>query len=282
LDHYDQPLLAKLYGIILEKKLSIWLESEGKRVKGQVSFKRHHSTTDHLVTLRIIVEECRNDKSNLFCCFVDFRKAFDTVHRNNLWNRLEELKVPFELRAIAIRLYENVIAKLKSNEGWSKDIKCNIKVKQGFPLSPTLFGIYIDKLEGYLEEASCVGTILAGIVIIILLYVDDIVLLARCTSDLDKQLRLLKIRTNSHELHSETGHWVVPKTPWLERICHLFENRNIEDENHFLLECPSATTLDLNFKIFAATLTFLAFYNVKIIVSSRGFSPNFLNIEIKF
>ena len=34
--------------------------------------------------------------------------------------------------------------------------------------------------------------ILAGIVIILLLYADDIVLLARCPSDLDKQLRLLK------------------------------------------------------------------------------------------
>ena len=132
------PLLAKLYGIILEKKLSIWLESEGKRATGQTGFRRYHSTTDHLITLRIILEECRNDKSNLFCCFVYFRKAFNTVPRNNLWNRLEELNVPFELRATAIRLYENVISKLKSNEGWLKDIKCNIKVKQGFPLSPTL------------------------------------------------------------------------------------------------------------------------------------------------
>lgn len=79
--------------------------------------------------LRIIVEECRNDKSNIFCFFVDFRKAFNIVPRNNLWNRLEELKVPFKLRATAIRLQENVIAKLKSNEGWSKDIKCNIGVK---------------------------------------------------------------------------------------------------------------------------------------------------------
>jgi len=142
--------------------------------------------------LRIIVEECHNDKSNLFCCFVDFREAFDTIPRNNLYNRLEELKVPFELKAAIIRLYENVISKLKSNEGWSKDIKCNIGVKQGWSLSPTLFGIYIDKLEGCLEEASCAGTILARIVIILLLYVDDIVLLARCPSDLDKQLRLLK------------------------------------------------------------------------------------------
>ena len=76
--------------------------------------------------------------------------------------------------------------------GWSKDIKCNIRVKQGFPLSPTLFGIYIDKLESCLEEAGCASTILAGIVINLLLYADDIVLMARCSSDLDKQLCLLK------------------------------------------------------------------------------------------
>ena len=99
------------------------------------------------------MEECRNDKSNLFCFFVEFRKDFDKVPRSNLWNRLEELKVPFELRVTAIRLYENVIAKFKSNKGWSRDITCNIGVKQGCPLSPTLFGIYIDKIEGCLEEA---------------------------------------------------------------------------------------------------------------------------------
>ena len=138
------------------------------------------------------MEECRNEKSDLFCCFVDFRKDFDTVPRNNLWNRLEELKVPSKLRAAATKLYENVIAKFISNEGWTKDIKCNIRVKQGFPLSPTLSGIYIDKLEGCLEEAGCAGTILAGIVIILLIYADDIVLLARCSSNLDKQLRLLQ------------------------------------------------------------------------------------------
>ena len=44
---------------------------------------------------------------------------------------------------------------------------------------------------------------------------------------------------NSHELHTETGHWTVTKTPWMERIYHIFENMNIEDENHFLLECPA-------------------------------------------
>ena len=132
------------------------------------------------------------NKSNIFCCFVDFRKDFDTVPRNNLWNRLEDLKVPFALRASIVRLYENAISKFKRNEGWLKDIKCNIGVKQGCPLSPTIFGFYINKLEGCLEEAGCAGTILVGIVIILLLYADDSVLLARCPFILDKKLRILK------------------------------------------------------------------------------------------
>ena len=62
-----------------------------------------------------------------------------------------------------------------------------------------------------------------------------------------KKINIAKIRTNSHELHSETGRWTVPKTPWMERICHLCENMNIEDENHFLLECPTYTHIRFQF-----------------------------------
>jgi hypothetical protein len=71
------------------------------------------------------------------------------------------------LRVVAIRLYENVISKFRNTEGWLEEINCNIGVKQGCPLSPTLFGIYIDKLEGCLEEVGCVSMTLVGIVIII-------------------------------------------------------------------------------------------------------------------
>ena len=122
------PILDKLYGIILEKNINEWLEMEGKRVKGKANFRRNHSTTDHPITLRIIVGECRNNKYDPFCCFVDFRKYFDTIFRNNLWNRLEELKVPFELRVVAVRFYKKVIAKFKNNEGWTTNINCNIGV----------------------------------------------------------------------------------------------------------------------------------------------------------
>jgi hypothetical protein len=69
------------------------------------------------------------------------------VPRNNLHNRLEELEFPFELRATLIRLHGNVISKFRNTDEWPEDINCNIGVKHDCLLSPTLFGIYIDKLE---------------------------------------------------------------------------------------------------------------------------------------
>ena len=74
-----------------------------------------------------------------------------------------------------------------------------------------------------------------------------------------KKINIARIRTKSHEIHSETGHWAVPKTPWVERIFHLRENMNIEDENHFLLDFHAYTHIRYQFHNLCAIPTFLAF-----------------------
>jgi hypothetical protein len=224
-------ILAKLYGIILEKKISLWLESHGKRAKGQVGFRRYHSTVDHLVTFRIIAEEFHNTKTNLFCCFVDFRKDFDMVLRKNLWNRLEEIKVFLELRVVAIRMYENIISKFKKTEHWSKEINCNIGVKQGCPLSPTLFGIYIDELEDCLEKAGCASRTLTSIVINIFLYVDDIVLMARNPHDLENQIRILKDFCSNMGMNVNTDKTkvMIIKSNKITYDTFVYDNNNLEE-----------------------------------------------------
>jgi hypothetical protein len=73
---------------------------------------------DHIVNFRIIAEDLRNTKTDIFCCFVDFRNSFDMVPRKNLWDRLEAIKVTFDLRATKIRLYENIINRFKNTKGW--------------------------------------------------------------------------------------------------------------------------------------------------------------------
>jgi hypothetical protein len=67
------PILAKLYGIIFKKKIYIWLESHGKRAKGQAEFRRYHSTMDHLVTFRIIADELCNTKAIFFVVLLSLK-----------------------------------------------------------------------------------------------------------------------------------------------------------------------------------------------------------------
>ena len=59
-------------------------------------------------------------------------------------------------------------------------------------MSPTLFGIYIDKLEECLEKEGCVRPTLTGIVINLLIYANDIIIMARSPRDLENELRILK------------------------------------------------------------------------------------------
>jgi hypothetical protein len=63
-----------------------------------------------------------------------------------------------------------------------------------------------------------------------------------------KKISIVKIRANSHELHSETECWSIPKTPWDERVCHLCDTKKVEDEKHFLLDCPAYTHIRSHFK----------------------------------
>ena len=96
------------------------------------------------------------------------------------------------MRVVVVRLYENVIVDFRITKGWSEEINCNIGVKKGCPVSPTLFGIYIDKLEDCLEVTGCVVPTLVGIVIVLLLFANDIVFMARNLYELSKNTRVLK------------------------------------------------------------------------------------------
>ena len=109
-------IMAKLFGCIMEMKLSSWAEDNDKRAHGQAGFWKAHSTVDHLVTLRVLMEESRLAGKGLYCCFVDFKKAFDMVPRTNLWKRMEELHVPHEYMHAVARLYERVVCQVRMRE----------------------------------------------------------------------------------------------------------------------------------------------------------------------
>ena len=66
---------------------------------------------------------------------------------------------------------------MRTTEGLSDTIDSNIGVKQGCPLSPTLFGMYIDEVSDYIDRDGDRGALLSGTWIPLLLYADDLVLI---------------------------------------------------------------------------------------------------------
>ena len=128
----------------------------------------------------------------IFCCFVEFKQAFDTVPRDKLWLRMEELEIPMHYRVVVHRLYEEVKVKIRTSIGISEIFRSEIGVKQGRPLSPTLFDLYIDKLEECLNLQGGDGVRLGEFVIKLLLYADDIVFIYKSVHGLKMHLYALE------------------------------------------------------------------------------------------
>ncbi|MCO5608774.1 hypothetical protein L7F22_062990 [Adiantum nelumboides] len=178
------PTLAKLYGAVLEEALSTLAETEGLRAPGQAGFRRSFSTIDRIFTLRCLIDQTRVKKRRLYCCFVDFRKAFDTVPRERLFRRLMDLGVGEELIWGIYALYEHVFGRVKCPGGISDTLVSTIGVKQGCPLSPTLLGLYIDEIVDFIQHRGGDGVEIGGTTVHILLYADDIVLVAESAEGL--------------------------------------------------------------------------------------------------
>ena len=62
--------------------------------KEQAGFPRGRGTTEHIFTLRNILEQCNEWQRKIYVNFLDLEKAFDSVHRDSLWRILRHYGVP--------------------------------------------------------------------------------------------------------------------------------------------------------------------------------------------
>jgi hypothetical protein len=149
-------ILAKLFAMILDKRLNEWAKQHGLRAKGQAKFHKDYRTTNQLFILRTLIEQSKAKKKPLYCCFVDFKKAFHIVSREVLWQVLGGLKVEgCFLRCLQAMYAKDTIRINHPSEGVTSNFRCQQGVKQGCPFSPLLFGLYLDVLEGRLNGREC-------------------------------------------------------------------------------------------------------------------------------
>ena len=185
-------ILAKLYAMVLEARASSWAEHVKCRAKGQAGFRKDFRTTDQVFIIQTLIQQARQEKRKLYCCFVDFKKAFDLVPRQTLWKVLEQRGMTGKVLTSLQSMYAADKACVLTHQGPTDLFDCNIGVKQGCPASPLLFGLYLDELERLLDNASDIDAPrIADILLAILLFADDIALFSYSASGLQKQLDIL-------------------------------------------------------------------------------------------
>jgi hypothetical protein len=128
-------------------------------------------------------------KKPLYCYFVDLKKTFDIVPREVLWQVLAGLGVErCFLRCLQAMYAKDTLCINHLSEGVTSSFRCQQGVKQGCPLSPLLFGLYLDALEGRLDGKECDAPALADMHVWLLLFVDDLVLTSESEVGLQQQL----------------------------------------------------------------------------------------------
>ena len=188
--------LGKLFTAVLNDRLSNYLDENLILNENQAGFRKHYSTSDHIFALHSIFELLRLKQKKLYCAFVDFSKAFDSVWRVGLWNKLLENEINGKFFNVIYNLYQNIKSCISLNGNRSLPFESFIGLRQGENLSPALFSIFLNDLELYLQNKNDTGVdfelatddMFIYLKFIVLLYADDTAII--CESPDEFQITL--------------------------------------------------------------------------------------------
>ena len=124
--------------------------------------------------------------------FIDFKKAFDSVDRDKLWAIMLIKGIPTHLITIIQKIYMENIIRVNAGNWISEDSKVITKgVRQGCPLSPVLFNLYLDEaIQSWLQKLKT-SKYFKELICNTLLFADDQFIISDTEDNLQKAVYLL-------------------------------------------------------------------------------------------
>lgn len=184
--------LCKLFCSILNNRLSNFC-TENKIIPDcQIGFKKLARTADHVLTLKVLIDNYvkRVSKKYLFCAFVDFKSAFDTISRKSLVFKLLRSGIGGNFLSVLESMYNDVQYSVKLPSGVSNKFSSSIGVKQGCVLSPLLFNLFTSDLPD-IFDSSCDPVSLHNVKLNCLMFADDLVIFSETHTGLQSALNNL-------------------------------------------------------------------------------------------
>jgi len=181
--------VGKVYNRVLSERLVQFAERQGGIVEEQGGFRPGRGTEDQLFVLTEIIRD-RGSQQTTYAAFIDMKKAYDTVWRDGLWKRLWDEGVRGKLWRVIKNMYSVVQSAVLVGEEQTEWFDLSTGVRQGCVMSPILFSLFINGLAKEINERA-VGVEVGKRRVRLLLYADDIVLLAESASDLQTMLDIV-------------------------------------------------------------------------------------------
>ena len=136
------PVVAKVMGKVLIRRIADGVDE--KLRKEQAGFRSGRSTVEQIFVLRNIVEQALEWNAILYVCFVDYEKAFDSVHRETLWKIMESYGIPRKLVKMVKAMYAGNQCAVVDSSGQTDWFTVASGVKQGCNMSGFLILLVID------------------------------------------------------------------------------------------------------------------------------------------
>ena len=146
--------LGKLFTSLINKRLTVFLDSTGAIGAEQAGFRKAHSTTDHVFALHMLIKLYKQKGKRIYAAFVDYRKAFDFVDRSALWTKLLKEGINGRVLTVIMNIYAKAKSCVKCNSRISKTFPSNVGVRQGENLSPLLFSLFLNDFEYSISRRS--------------------------------------------------------------------------------------------------------------------------------
>ena len=121
--------ISKLLLKILQARLQQYVNHELPDV--QAGFRKGRGTRDQIGNIHWVIEKAREFQKNMYCCFIDYAKAFDYVDHNKLWKILKVMGIPDHLTCLLRNLYEGQEATVRTGHGTTDWFQTGKGVRQG-------------------------------------------------------------------------------------------------------------------------------------------------------